>query len=404
MSFILNSLQLWNLNITPFFSSNLYDKIDRFINEKPKTKDFDILIINNVYGYRCGLFFKLFPHSFFRFLSNSNTTTFSSYLNNLLCLNEQSSTKISCSNREVVYGSFMLLNRSIPFLNFGNYDLKKYISQNTDFCYYNNNSLPKFYNLSSLYSLKPFFDSGCCILSNKKPIETGFMPFPNFYLQDEYECDDDEITEKKEEQNQFSFLTNKGITWSYFEENLQGLLIITFTCSENIDKLYKISEYYTILRFIAELQTKFLSIHLNRFEIILYGDFKTDLFFDFFSNDYEIQHINNPHYYLLKHISCDEEERHQNNCDIFYNNQIICSNNENDVILEMKEYNNLPSSPTSSETTTTTPIRIPSPKYIQNVLFTNKNEDFPHIEDYFKSKLSPSPSSSSSTDEEWTKV
>lgn len=445
MSLTLQSLNLWNIQNIPFFSKNVINEVNDLLRtipslpskERNEETKLNVLVINNLFAYRCGVFFKFLPDGFFQFLSNCNSFTFQRYLNNLLCFNNNKRKKLQCNDAEIFYGSFMLLNRIIPIFNYGNYDLKEKVAKNSVYQYFTNYSLPKFYNLSSLFSFEPFFDSGCGILANEKPKESGFEPFTStfaymqIYLKEkrkEWENNNINVDDILD-----SFIT-KGITWNYFEKNNHGVLVITFKLSElSFDSYWKIFQFSMIEELKKYLLEKFLKIHLDQFELYIVGDFQHNMLheyynqtndssnlYNFFFSKFEVKHLFDS-FYVLYYIMEDEDEKMLNAS----HPQFLYNNVHSTTIGE-----NVPDTPTSSPSNENSDsITIINPlneiQYendcvrisIQDVDDFDKEEtekvkslktlyssptNVSHIEDYFKNKLSPS--SSSTTDDEWTKV
>ena len=109
----------------------------------------------------------------------------------------------------------------------------------------NNSSYCSLYNLNSLFLLRPFFDSGCAIYSNKKSTSTGF--------------------EKWQTINNKYYDTNKGMVWSYFESENQreGITVINLDFYDNNNDLDDIKHLQQIVELKNTLQNRFANNLIN---------------------------------------------------------------------------------------------------------------------------------------------
>jgi hypothetical protein len=289
----------------------------------------------------------------------------------------------------MIIGFISLLNRSIPLLNYGIWDYKD--EMKTDILKYinKNYSTTSMFNLKSNILLKPMFDSGLCILSNKNPESSGF--------------------EKLE--NQINNYVNEGFMWSFYKNNNKGILVININLSKLSDieiktkemtqlqnlymKLYKsinsdnnmILETYIIGDFVVEKEN--LSAFFTDFEKINqykshYLFYKTEVFKISFLN-MKIKFEDNDD--LLKFISLPSKKRYNDieiktlNIQTLENYKLKKREEKHKELQEIVIHNTTPENK-----------EIVSPKKIETIN---------PLETYFKSECS---SQSSNTDEEWAKI
>ena len=182
---MLNLRQISSINtdLIPFSSFNLQNRIcaiksyiDDNILSTNEISDNDLVVvcIQQTYAYRTGIV---------GWLSTFASTKLSEYFEPK-CFQKIFNT--TANDFEVVSGIVSLISRGIPFLNIGVWDNKDNIfNKNIDSSILkygygfglNNDSIPSIFNLKSNYLLKPVFDSGCAIYSNKKSTENGFEPW-----------------------------------------------------------------------------------------------------------------------------------------------------------------------------------------------------------------------------------
>jgi hypothetical protein len=153
------------------------------------------------------------------------------------------------------------LGRAIPLVNIGNWDFKSNLFSNNKILKYcsTNYSIPNIFDLSSIYLLRPIFDSGCAIYSNKKEIDCGFEEW--------------NILENCNLLQYKMFKT--GINWSFFQSDDKKSGIMIF----NINILNETPEWVTILQFkqIIELkdylELKFEKLNYEVYDIFILGNF-----------------------------------------------------------------------------------------------------------------------------------
>lgn len=248
---------------------------------------FNLIIINNMYGFRAGLL-SLFPNVF-------NLPCPQRCLTNILnsFLNEDE-IQIALNDCELFFGLILMINRYfLPFLNFGAIDYKKilYNSISTIFSYFNNKSIPKLFNFSS------FFDSGSAIISNKIAIFDGFVPLnkKNYSILDK--------------------LCNKGIMYSIFIEENKMIFVLTFNLSDTQDVTEKFTEFFQIHNLYKNLLEEHFHSKQNNnllnYEVYIIGDFKyyiNDINkLGAFFKEFTFQNLYDTNY-ILFHSSIEQEK------------------------------------------------------------------------------------------------
>lgn len=287
----LNLKCLMNLNIKsiPWFSENSNIKhstwkkmIDENITSSNLSDDdLTVVCLQEAYGYRTGMLGWIF-------------TFISSYIpkciQNIYTLKKN---KIYCTPLDIIITSVVLLNRIIPIINYGIWDNKLKIfnhnKKKSVLKYINkNNSVTNIFDYRSLFCLDPIFDSGCCIMSNKKPLYTGFEKLDLY-------C----------KENLHDRLCNKGIVWSYYKSDNKGILIMTYNLSENTGDLSKLLELDQILTLQENLESILLEKEETNIESYIIGDFKVqcynndNLSFRDLLENYNVAFINNFNYYIF---------------------------------------------------------------------------------------------------------
>jgi len=390
MSLNLKCILNWNLDAAPFFTNNLHQKqklwkqtLKSSIPTSEEIEDDDLVVvcIQNLYSMRNGIIGYILTMLSNKF--NVSTSCISNILNYCFKCHFKS------SDLEMIIGFISLLNRSIPLLNYGIWDYKD--EMKTDILKYinKNYSTTSMFNLKSNILLKPMFDSGLCILSNKNPESSGF--------------------EKLE--NQINNYVNEGFMWSFYKNNNKGILVININLSKLSDieiktkemtqlqnlymKLYKsinsdnnmILETYIIGDFVVEKEN--LSAFFTDFEKINqykshYLFYKTEVFKISFLN-MKIKFEDNDD--LLKFISLPSKKRYNDieiktlNIQTLENYKLKKREEKHKELQEIVIHNTTPENK-----------EIVSPKKIETIN---------PLETYFKSECS---SQSSNTDEEWAKI
>jgi hypothetical protein len=285
-----------NIKSIPWFSENSNIKnstwkkmIDENITLPSSDDDLTVVCLQEAYGYRTGILGWSFT-----FISSYVTSYIPNCVQNFMNKYIFTKNKIYCTPLDIVITSVVLLNRIIPIINYGIWDNKLRIfnhNKNKSVLKYinKNNSVTNIFDYRSLFCLEPLFDSGCCIMSNKKPFYTGFEKLDLY-------C----------KENLQDRLCNKGIVWSYYKSDNKGILIMTYNLSENIGELSKLLELDQILT----LQENLESILLEKeeetnIESYIIGDFKVQCynndnlsFRDLLAN-YNVAFINNFNYYIF---------------------------------------------------------------------------------------------------------
>jgi len=258
----LKYISQWNLKQhTPNFSydDKNYKSIKEFIDlnlptqEELNDNDLVIFCIEEMYGYRTGIFGYLMTFLSNAYMSaNLPATSIFQHIYNYIY-------KTNISIKDIELSSFLitLINRPIPFLNFGVWDNKKRVF-NENF----HNSVLKHINpnlsISNMFDIfsnlcSPFYDSGLSILSNKPSFTGGFER-----LQD--------VT---------GYMKNYGFIWNYFKDdnNCKGIMVICINLSDETNLLVKENEYNQMINFVHLLREQY-SVGVKFYETYLIGDLK----------------------------------------------------------------------------------------------------------------------------------
>lgn len=240
--------------------------------------DSSILITNNTYCYRVGIFGYLI-----KILSNQICTK-SRFLVNKVNKWRNLKSKFECSDLQLLTFGVSYINSMIPLLNICTVNERYKCTKNYKFKYgYHNNSLPSMF--SSFYS--PYFDSGCAILSNYKPLYTDFIPF------------------QWKNEGYLDKLVNKGILYNFFKSESESYLIITFNFSDNKSKNELLIDIDDVMTWLSKLEIE----SEDKYYIFIIGDFK--MYIDENDNDMRviigelnIKHLGNTSY-LIHNIHND---------------------------------------------------------------------------------------------------
>ena len=276
---MIKSMILLNLDRIPYFKEKDEEKDYSLSSEI--LEETSVLICNNTYSYRVGVLGWLF-HKL-----SKKVCIKSSYL--VKKINEYRSLrkcKFNCTDLEVLTYGISYINRYIPLLNLVTINERYNYVGNYKFQYgYENKSLP------GLFSSSPYFDSGCGILSNIKPLFSDFVPLR--WKNKEY----------------FDDLVNKGILYNFYkeEEKELGCLIVTYNFAENktIEELmYDIDD---IMTWLSKLQIE------EKYNVLIVGDFKMKIDENnnvlklIIGENFEIKHLSNTSY-LIHNIKTEEIE------------------------------------------------------------------------------------------------
>ena len=279
---MIKSMILLNLDRIPYFKEKDEEKDYSLSSEI--LEETSVLICNNTYSYRVGVLGWLF-HKL-----SKKVCIKSSYL--VKKINEYRSLrkcKFNCTDLEVLTYGISYINRYIPLLNLVTINERYNYVGNYKFQYgYENKSLP------GLFSSSPYFDSGCGILSNIKPLFSDFVPLR--WKNKEY----------------FDDLVNKGILYNFYkeEEKELGCLIVTYNFAENktIEELmYDIDD---IMTWLSKLQIE------EKYNVLIVGDFKMKIDENnnvlklIIGENFEIKHLSNTSY-LIHNIKTEEIEVEQ---------------------------------------------------------------------------------------------
>lgn len=330
----MNSIMSCKFNGVPLNDANISKKIFEFnkIMENKNSSDLNIITINGLYGYRSGIIGWLLNLCSLYLSKNNNPTMFQNFLNYVFT---DEKNKILSNDFEIISYYFSLMNRGLPIINYCNWDPKIFLFRNNKTInMLPNISLPKFYDLSSLYLLNPLFDCGCAIYSNKTPVHTGFEKWK---LWNNIKFNDTRF--------------NKGIIWAFYKENNCGILVISLNLHSSESSLLYNMQIQQIIHLKRTLEEKFSS-DLISYETYITGDFTTG--FNFLSNielknslhsllDENLQLIDNKkdtfntHFILYSNSS--KKQASTTNID-FFDNEILNvnfsnSNNNNDVKVDI---------------------------------------------------------------------
>jgi hypothetical protein len=302
-----------NCQSTPLIcsKSNIKNEIikDFFKDYQFSSSKFNLIIINNIYGFRAGLI-SLFPNC----LNLSCFKNFKCLTNILNSFLNEDEIQIALNDCELFFGLILMINRYLlPFFNFGSIDFKNSLfkSLSSIFRYFNNKSIPKLFNFSS------FFDSGSAIFSNKIAVYDGFVPLDknNYTILDK--------------------LSNKGIMYSIFVEDNKMIFVFTFNLSDTQDVTEKFTEFFQIHRLYKNLVEEHFHNKENNsaisFEVYVIGDFK-----------YYINDINKLGAFFKEFTF---QNLYDTNYILFYSS----TNNENMIISDLTAFN-IPMKQNGSET------------------------------------------------------
>lgn len=268
---LIKSITFFNANRIPFFK-----KTDTPFPSLPPESftDSSIFVTNNTYCYRVGIF-----GWFFQMISKQICTK-STFLVSKVNQYRNSKCKFECSDLQLFTFGVSYINSFIPLLNLFTVNERYNCISKYKFKYgYYNNSLPS--SFSCCYN--PYFDSGCAILSNFKPLYTNFIPLRwknKDYLDD---------------------LVNKGILYNFYKSSTESYLIVTFNFAENktIDELlFDIDDVMTCLSKLQFQQNE------KNFHTFIIGDFKMLINEDnnviklIIGQNFQLKHLGNTSYLI----------------------------------------------------------------------------------------------------------
>lgn len=356
----INSIMSCKFNGVPLIDGNISKKIFEFNNlmENNNSSELNIITINGLYGYRSGVGGWLL-NLLSLYLSKKNNPTIIQNFLNYIFRNDKN--KILSNDFEIISYYLSLVNRGIPILNYCNWDPKRFLFKNSaTINMLPNVSLPKFYDLSSLFLLNPLFDSGCAIYSNKTPFSTGFEKWK---LWNNIKFNDTRF--------------NKGILWAFYKENNCGILVMTLNLNNSESSLLYNMQIQQIIKLKRTLEEKF-STDLKTYETYITGDFTTG--FNFLSN---IELKNSLHSLLDENLQLIDNKK-----DTFNTHFILYSNNskkhtsatnieffDNEILNVNFAQNN------------DVKIDIPDETHVVNVLNEVKTEIKPDIESKVKPEI-----------------
>ena len=288
------------------------------------------------------------------------------------------------------------INSYIQIFNYGVFDYKNYISNGNIILKYKNDnkSIRGMFNYSD-----PYYDSGCCIYSNKKPYMSGYEPL-------EY-VNKVSISDK---------IASKGIVWSFFKEENKGILVITFNLSDDINNLTKILELDQIIRLHNQVKDNLVGL-VTEFESFICGDCKFD-YKEHCETSYlelleDFKIINNSTNYLfykhdndyLLNVNLTNNNTRVFSGEIYVEKENVEEEINNDVYVEINTENE--SNEIQTNEIVIKEVDDDEEDLAKEDKTDNKNDGilpFLRLNNYFRSKLSPSSASSSSSNDDWTKI
>lgn len=392
----LKSINNLNMKATPMFSDacNNYNSWKSIINESlpDKINENELIIscVQEIYGYRTGVFGYVF--NYLSLKCNLKTTFIVDYLNRNYFMNNN----LKCWDSLFLSSLFSYINSYIPLLNYGVFDYKNYISNGNIVLKYKNDnkSIRGMFNYSD-----PYYDSGCCIYSNKKPFMSGYEPL-------EY-VNKISISDK---------LASKGIVWSFFKEENKGILVITFNLSDDINNLTKILELDQIIRLHNQVKDNLVGL-VTEFESFICGDCKFD-YKEHCETSYlelleDFKIINNStNYIFYKHdndyllnVNLTNNNTRVFSGEIYVEKENVEEEINNDVYVEINTENE--SNEIQTNEIVIKEVDDDEEDLAKEDKTDNKNDGilpFLRLNNYFRSKLSPSSASSSSSNDDWTKI
>ena len=262
----IKSITTCNLNTTPLYSSNVSNTIYEYkdhiknIYNDYNVKEDELIIncVNGIYGYRCGLLGYLSNLLSYKLSEKRNPQILQSLLNR--CVNKP----LYSNDYELLSFFISFVCRKIPILNIGFWDIKNKLFNDNELFKNNivNNSNISILNLNSTYLLRPLFDSGSAIYSNKKYIDCGYEPWDT--------------------NNRGYFkqrLFNKGLVWAFYESKNKsnGIAIINIDMTDDAPDWIYLLNLKQIIRMKQNLQKKFLvNDNYEKYETFIIGDFKSE--------------------------------------------------------------------------------------------------------------------------------
>ena len=268
---MLNLKSITSLNIkgTPLKTDNLSKRIFEYKNyindniKNPENDDLIIISVQGLYGYRVGLIGLLLNNLVFNISKNNNPSYLQTFINKFF------KDTISGNDFEIFSYGISLVSRVLPFINYGNWDLKRKLINNYIKDYTKNISMPSIMDLNSIYLLNPLYDSGCSIYSNQTPKEVGFE---RWNIRD--------ILHTKDK------IYNNGITWSYFEseDKKDGIVILNLIMEDNVSEWAIVSQLKQIVDLKYRLENKYC-LSVDKYQTYIMGDFKLEFNINIFNQE-----------------------------------------------------------------------------------------------------------------------
>jgi len=265
----------WNIHAFPIFSDGnsrrlplIRNQIEENISDT-ENEELVVTCIQEAWAYRTNIITYPFETFFFYLSKFNNTHVISTQL-------QRFSSEIKANDVELIGVAFTLLFRLLILLtlgilhifNFMAFDTKDWLSvhQTTPdrkLRYYynngiNNKSLPPFSNILSLFTLRPGFDSGCMIMSNKPVTETGFELWETWGIPE----------------NHLENMAHKGMVWCYFKD--ENALVITFhMAGASAPGTYE-KQFQHLVKFVTNKIMDFKNKYNNDAKVYIFGDTNTE--------------------------------------------------------------------------------------------------------------------------------
>lgn len=276
---LITSMILLNVDKIPYFKQREENTIYSLSPEI--VSGTSVLICNNVYSYRVGILGWLLHK-----LSKKVCLKSSYLVKKINEYRDERKCKFNCSDLEVLTYGVSCINRLIPLLNLVTINERYNYVGNYKFKYgYENKSLP------GLFSYSPFFDSGCGILSNIKPLYSDFIPL------------------RWKNKEQLDYLVNKGILYNFYKKEEECCLLVTYNFAENKtieELLYDVDD---VMTWLSKLQIK----DEEKYNVLIIGDFKmkidehSSIIKLIIGENFNIKHLSNTSY-LIHNIKNEEIE------------------------------------------------------------------------------------------------
>jgi len=197
-----------------------------------------IICVQGLFGYRSGILGKISDYFSYNISQYVNPLYLSKFLN------------VDSNDLEIITFFISIITRIIPFYNCITIDPKNLFTDILGFIN-ENHSVTSMFDYKSLFMLEPLYDSGCAIYSNKKYKYCGF---------EKWYCK--------------NTISNKGMTWCYFEsdDGCNGISVINIDFNDNNTDFEDIECLKHIVELKNNLEIKYATI-TNTYETYIVGNF-----------------------------------------------------------------------------------------------------------------------------------